>query len=101
MPPSDQEWSSTEYRATAGPHAPSAGESRGALYLLGCDLQDVYSVVSIAQGHAPGDRNGPLPPRAALRPLRRPDAVPEVYELPALLEAEMQRAGERGSRQPG
>ena len=30
MPPSDQEWSSTEYRATAGPHAPSAGESRGA-----------------------------------------------------------------------
>jgi diacylglycerol O-acyltransferase / wax synthase len=62
---------------------------RGSLYLLGCELDEVYSVVPIAQGH--GLAIGMVRYRQALffGCYADPDMLPEVHELPALLEGEL------------
>ncbi len=63
------------------------------LAVLGCEMEEIYSVVPIAQGHA-----------LAIGPVRfkqelffgcyaDPDAFPRVAELPALLAAEMRALG--------
>ena len=63
---------------------------RGSLYLLGCELEDVYSVVPISQGH--GLAIGMVRYRQELffGCYADPDFLPEVHELPGLLEAELQ-----------
>ena len=71
---------------------------RGSLYLLGCELEEVYSVVPIDPGPCARHRNGPLPPGALLRLLRRPGALPEVHQLPALIAAELQELGRTATR---
>jgi len=66
---------------------------RGSLYLLGCELDEVYSVVPIAQGH--GLAIGMVRYRQELffGCYADPDLLPEVHELPALLEGELAALG--------
>jgi hypothetical protein len=66
---------------------------RDALYMLGCEMQEVYSVVPIADRHALAI--GMIRYRRELffGCYADPDALPEIRELPALLEAEMRRLG--------
>ena len=63
---------------------------RGSLYLLGCELEEVYSVVPIAQGH--GLAIGMVRYRQELffGCYADPDFLPEVHELPGLLEGELE-----------
>jgi WS/DGAT/MGAT family acyltransferase len=62
---------------------------RGSLYLFGCELEEVYSVVPIVQRHALAI--GMVRYRAELffGCYADPDALPSVHALPALLEAEL------------
>jgi WS/DGAT/MGAT family acyltransferase len=62
---------------------------RGPLYLLGCELEDVYSVVPIAQGHALAIGMVRYRQELFFGCYADPDALPEVRELPALLAAEL------------
>ncbi len=63
---------------------------RGSLYLLGCELENVYSVVPIAQGH--GLAIGMVRYRQELffGCYADPDFLPEVHELPGLIEGELE-----------
>jgi len=63
---------------------------RGSLFLLGCELEEVYSVVPIAQGH--GLAIGMVRYRQELffGCYADPDLLPEVHELPALIEGELE-----------
>lgn len=63
---------------------------RGSLFLLGCELEEVYSVVPIAQGH--GLAIGMVRYRQELffGCYADPDLLPTVHELPALLEGELE-----------
>lgn len=71
---------------------------RGSLFLLGCELDEVYSVVPIAQGH--GLAIGMVRYRQELffGCYADPDMLPEVHELPALLEGELQALGTAGGQ---
>jgi diacylglycerol O-acyltransferase len=73
---------------------------RGAVHVLGCELEEVYSVVPIADRHALA---------IGMMRYRRelffgchadPDALPEVRELPALLEAELHALAGAGAARP-
>jgi diacylglycerol O-acyltransferase len=66
---------------------------RGALYLFGCELQDVYTVVPIFERHALAI--GMIRYRTELffGCYADPDALPSVHALPALLEAELSALG--------
>jgi diacylglycerol O-acyltransferase len=63
---------------------------RGSLYLLGCELEEVYSVVPIARGHALAIGMVRYRQELFFGCYADPDALPEVHELPALLEAELE-----------
>jgi diacylglycerol O-acyltransferase len=67
---------------------------RGSLYLLGCELEEVYSVVPIAQGHALAIGMVRYRQELFFGCYADPDALPEVHELPALLQAEVRALGE-------
>jgi WS/DGAT/MGAT family acyltransferase len=62
---------------------------RDALHMLGCEMQEVYSVVPIADRHALAI--GMIRYRRELffGCYADPDALPEIHELPGLLEAEV------------
>jgi diacylglycerol O-acyltransferase len=62
---------------------------RDALYLLGWEMDEVYSVVPIAQGHALAIGMVRYRRELFFGCYADPDALPEARELPALLEAEM------------
>jgi hypothetical protein len=62
---------------------------RGALYLFGCELQEVYSVVPIAQRHALAIGMVRYRTELFFGCYADPDALPSVHALPALLEAEL------------
>jgi hypothetical protein len=66
---------------------------RDALHMLGCEMQEVYSVVPIADRHALAI--GMIRYRRELffGCYADPDALPEIRELPGLLEAEMLQLG--------
>jgi WS/DGAT/MGAT family acyltransferase len=66
---------------------------RGPLYLLGCELQEVFSVVPIPQGHALAIGLVRYRQELFFGCYADPDALPEVRELPGLLEAEMHALG--------
>jgi diacylglycerol O-acyltransferase / wax synthase len=81
-------------RAMASPHAFNLTVSqspgpRGAVHLLGCELQEVYSVVPIAQGHALAIGMVRYQGGLFFGCYADPDALPGVHALPALLEAEV------------
>jgi diacylglycerol O-acyltransferase len=62
----------------------------GSLYLLGCELQDVYSVVPISQGHALAIGMVRYRRELFFGCYANPDALPDVHRLPALLAAELE-----------
>jgi hypothetical protein len=66
---------------------------RGPLYLFGCELQEVFSVVPIAQGHALAIGLVRYRQELFFGGYADPEAFPEVREIPALLEAEMHALG--------
>jgi WS/DGAT/MGAT family acyltransferase len=71
---------------------------RGSLYLLGCELEEVYSVVPIAQGHALAIGMVRYRQELFFGCYADPDALPEVRELPALIEAEVRALGDDAER---
>ena len=70
---------------------------RGSLYLLGCELEEVYSVVPIAQGHALAIGMVRYRQELFFGCYADPDALPDARELPALIEAELQELGDGGA----
>ncbi len=62
---------------------------RGSLYLLGCELEEVYTAVPIAQGHALAIGMVRYRSELFVGCYADPDALPDVDELPALLAAEL------------
>ena len=58
---------------------------RGALHVLGCELEEVYSVVPIAQGHALAIGMVRYRRDLFFGCYADPDALPAVHDLPALL----------------
>jgi diacylglycerol O-acyltransferase / wax synthase len=66
---------------------------RGSLYLLGCELEEVYSVVPIAQGHALAIGMVRYRQELFFGCYADPDALPEIDQLPALIEAELHELG--------
>jgi diacylglycerol O-acyltransferase len=73
---------------------------RGSLYLLGCELEEVYSVVPITQGHALAIGMVRYRQELFFGCYADPDALPEVHRLPALIEAELQHLGRATARAP-
>lgn len=73
---------------------------RGSIFLLGCELDEVYSVVPIAQGH--GLAIGMVRYRQELffGCYADPEMLPEVHELPALLEGELEALAAAAGRRP-
>ena len=66
---------------------------RGPLHLMGCELEEPYSVVPIAQGHALAIGMVRYNRQLFFGCYADPDAIPEIDELPALLEAELRALG--------
>ena len=71
---------------------------RGSLFLLGCEAEEVYSVVPIAQGHALAIGMVRYRQELFFGCYADPDALPEVHQLPALIEAELQELGRAATR---
>jgi len=71
---------------------------RGSLYLLGCELEEVYSVVPIAQGHALAIGMVRYRQELFFGCYADPDALPDVHRLPALIEAELHDLAEVAPR---
>jgi diacylglycerol O-acyltransferase / wax synthase len=71
---------------------------RGALYLLGSELEEVYSVVPIAQGHALAIGMVRYRQELFFGCYADPDALPEVHRLPALIAAELRELGRTAQR---
>jgi diacylglycerol O-acyltransferase len=70
---------------------------RGSLYLLGCELEEVYSVVPIAQGHSLAIGMVRYRQELFFGCYADPDALPEVHELPALLKGELEELASAAS----
>jgi WS/DGAT/MGAT family acyltransferase len=66
---------------------------RGPVHVLGCEVQEVYSVVPIAEGHALAIGMVRYRHDLFVGCYADPDALPDVRELPALLEAELRALG--------
>ncbi len=62
---------------------------RGSQFLLGCELEEVYSVVPIAPGHALAIGMVRYRRELFFGCYADPDALPEVHDLPGLIEAEL------------
>jgi diacylglycerol O-acyltransferase len=71
---------------------------RGSLYLLGCELEEVYSVVPIAQGHALAIGMVRYRQELFFGCYADPDALPEVRELPGLIQTELKALGRDAER---
>src|SRR3954452_11979591 len=66
---------------------------RGSLYLLGCELEEVYSVVPIVQGHALAIGMVRYRQELFFGCYADPDALPVINQLPGLIEAELHELG--------
>ncbi|HEY3186174.1 MAG TPA: wax ester/triacylglycerol synthase family O-acyltransferase [Solirubrobacteraceae bacterium] len=66
---------------------------RGAISVLGCELQEVYSVVPIADQHALAVGMVRYRHELFFGCYADPDALPEIRDLPGLLEAELRALG--------
>ena len=73
---------------------------RGSLYLLGCELEEVYSVVPVAQGHALAIGMVRYRQELFFGCYADPVALPEVHELPALLAGELEALAAAAGRRP-
>jgi diacylglycerol O-acyltransferase len=74
---------------------------RGSLFLLGCELEEVYSVVPITQGHALAIGMVRYRQELFFGCYADPDALPEVHQLPTLIEADLQQLGRAATRSRG
>ncbi len=66
---------------------------RGSLYLLGCELEEVYTAVPIAQGHALAIGMVRYRQELFVGCYADPDALRDVDDLPALLATELHALG--------
>jgi WS/DGAT/MGAT family acyltransferase len=66
---------------------------RGTLYLLGCEVQEAFSVVPIAEGHALAIGMVRYRQELFFGCYGDPDALPELDRLPGLIGAEMRALG--------
>jgi diacylglycerol O-acyltransferase len=73
---------------------------RGSLYLLGCELEEVYSVVPIAQGHALAIGMVRYRQELFFGCYADPDALPDAARLPALIADELHQLGRRATGSP-
>jgi WS/DGAT/MGAT family acyltransferase len=73
---------------------------RGTVRVLGCEMQEVFSVVPIADGHSLAIGMVRYRSELFIGCYADPDALPDVDELPALLDAELQALARRALR-PG
>lgn len=92
-------------RALAGPRQFNLTISnppapRGSLYLLGCEMQEVYSVVPLAPGHALAIGMTRYRQELFVSCYADPDALEDVAELPPLLEAELRALAPPATRAP-
>ncbi|MDA0167270.1 wax ester/triacylglycerol synthase family O-acyltransferase [Solirubrobacter ginsenosidimutans] len=71
---------------------------RGSLYLLGCALGEVYSVVPITQGHALAIGMVRYRQELFFGCYADPDALPEVRHLPAYIAEELSELGRMATR---
>ena len=71
---------------------------RGSLFLLGSELEEVYSVVPIAQGHALAIGMVRYRQELFFGCYADPDALPGVHQLPRLIEAELRGLGRAAMR---
>ncbi|HEY6887597.1 MAG TPA: WS/DGAT domain-containing protein, partial [Solirubrobacter sp.] len=71
---------------------------RGSLYLLGCGLEEVYSVVPIAQGHALAIGMVRYRQELFFGCYADPDALPEVRRLPDHIAEELRELGRLATR---
>jgi diacylglycerol O-acyltransferase len=67
---------------------------RGSLYLLGCELEVVYTAVPIAQGHALAIGMVRYRQELFVGCYADPDALSDVHDLPALLATELHALGQ-------
>lgn len=74
---------------------------RGSIYLLGCELEEVYSVVPIAQGHTLAIGMVRYRNELFFGCYADPDALPEVRELPRLLREELEGLAAAAAAQRG
>jgi WS/DGAT/MGAT family acyltransferase len=70
---------------------------RGDVHVLGCELQEVYSVVPISDGHALAIGMVRYRHELFIGCYADPDALPDVDEFPVLLEAEVRALGRAAS----
>jgi diacylglycerol O-acyltransferase len=73
---------------------------RGAIHMLGCELQEVYSVVPIPDGHALAIGMIRYRHELYIGCYADPEALPEVHQLPALLETELRALGAPSALRP-
>jgi len=66
---------------------------RGGLHVQGCEMEEVYSVVPIAQGHALAIGMVRYRQELFFGCYADPDALPAVHDLPGLLEEELRALG--------
>lgn len=71
---------------------------RGTVHVLGCEVQEVYSVVPIADRHSLAIGMVRYRNELFIGCYADPEALPEVHQLPALLHTEMQALARRASR---
>src|SRR4051794_20058050 len=71
---------------------------RGSLFLLGCELEEVYSVVPITAGHPLAIGMVRYRQELFFGCYADPDALPQVHQLPALIEAELRELGRAATR---
>jgi diacylglycerol O-acyltransferase / wax synthase len=73
---------------------------RGTIHVLGCEMEEVYSVVPIPEWHSLAVGMVRYRNELFIGCYADPEALPEVREIPALLDAELQALGRR-ARRPG
>jgi diacylglycerol O-acyltransferase / wax synthase len=71
---------------------------RGSLFLLGCELEEVYSVVPITQGHPLAIGMVRYRQELFFGCYADPDALPEVHQLPTLIQADLKQLGRAATR---
>jgi diacylglycerol O-acyltransferase / wax synthase len=71
---------------------------RGVVHVMGSEMQDVYSVVPIADRHSLAMGMVRYRNELFIGCYADPEALPEVHELPALLDAELQALAHRPAR---
>jgi WS/DGAT/MGAT family acyltransferase len=71
---------------------------RGPIHVLGCEVQEVYSVVPITDCHSLAIGMVRYRNELFIGCYADPNALPEVHQLPALFHAELQALGQGASR---